>query len=267
MKESVGVEKEQEIDETTINKPEPLPGFHINAFHDIDTVPPNKEDLLHYLVYDDGYSVCLRKDDLDRDEYGVWHLKQTKLAYLEYIANHEAHWMAESPLVRHATCRILTLVHDDFEAVDQLMQVMKRNDKEEIVNFTLDKVNDASEFRTIVCLSRLTDHMVNQELTPEFQQLKYSWGVDGMAAKESAEHEKPRLISQGWTAKPDTASSFHYYENGSYSTWIRPTVRPGEMGTMPLGKPEKKASLVVRKNPCPLENSKPLLESNDATSM
>lgn len=262
--ESAKVEKEPEI-ETPV-QPESTPGFYMNAFHDIDTFPPNKEDLLHYLKYDDGYAVCLRKEDLqDLDEYGVWDLKKTKLQYLEYIANDEAHWIAESPLTRHATCRILTLIHDDYDAVNKFRNVMQRGNKDEIVNFTLDKVNDASEFRTTVCLSRLADHMVinQEELTPEFQQLKYNWAVDGTAAKEIAEKEKPRLIAHGWTAKSDKASSFHYYVNGpSHSSWIRPTVRPGEMGTVPRGKHEKKASLVVRKNPCPLQNSKPLLESS-----
>jgi hypothetical protein len=38
--------------------------------------------------------------------------------------------------------------------------------------------------------------VINQEeLTPEFQQLKYTWAVEGTAAKEIAEKEKPRLIA------------------------------------------------------------------------
>lgn len=100
--ESAKVEKEPEI-ETPV-QPESTPGFYMNAFHDVDTFPTNKEDLLHYLKYDDGYAVCLRKEDLqDLDEYGVWDLKKTKLQYLEYIANDEAHWIAESHLTRHDT--------------------------------------------------------------------------------------------------------------------------------------------------------------------
>ena len=35
--------------------------------------------------------------------------KASSSKYLEYIANDDAHWTAESPKVRDAMCRILTL--------------------------------------------------------------------------------------------------------------------------------------------------------------
>lgn len=231
------------------------------AFHNTDDYPVKKEDLIHYLRYDDGYTVCLEKEDLEYDEYGVWELKQAKLQYLETIANHKPHWIAESPLAYKATCRILSLTHEDFDGLDKFMDVMRHNDTEEILKFSLEKQNDASEFRTIVCLSRLTDLMVDQTKTPEFLELKRSWAYTGVAAKEATEAAPAGLISYGWTAKKAKDSSFHYYQNGPFTTWIRPTSRPLEKGTRPLGKKEKKASLVVRKNPCSVKDSMPLIES------
>jgi hypothetical protein len=56
--ESAEVEKEPEI-ETPVQPESTPPCFYMNVFHDIDTFPPKKEDLLHYLKYDDGYAVCL----------------------------------------------------------------------------------------------------------------------------------------------------------------------------------------------------------------
>lgn len=217
--------------------------------------------MIHYLRYDDGYTVCLRKRDLEYDEFGVWELKQAKLQYLETIANDASHWIAESPLAYEATCRILTLTHEDFAGIESFMNVMKQNDKDAILKFTLDKQNDASEFRTIVCLSRLGDLMVDQTPTYEYQALRQTWAQVGVQAKQNTEAAPSKTIAFGWNAKKDKDTDFHYYENGPFSSWIRPTSRPGEKGTMPLGKKEKKASLVVRKNPCPVSDSMELIVS------
>jgi len=234
-------------------------GFSIAAFHNIDETPAKKEDLIHYLRYDDGYTVCLRKEDLEFDDFGVWELKQAKLKYLEHIANHAPHWIAESPLSRKATCRILTLTHEEHAGMEKFMNVIKQDNKEEIVNFTLDKQNNASEHRTIVCLSRLVDLMVDQTSTPAFRELWYTWTNEGTTVKEDAEAESVRAIAFGWQNQHDKSTPFHFYVNGPLKTWIRPTSRPGEKGTMPLGKKEKKASLVVRKNPCPVQDSMALI--------
>jgi hypothetical protein len=236
----------------------------IATFHDVSDESPQQADLARYLQFDDGYSTCLVKDDLKTDTFGVWQLKQTKLQYLEQIANIADRWIVQIPIqgptpdtdLIASTCRVMSLTHEDFDAVIELKHALG-------TNMTLDNIyGHALEYRTMACLSRILDLSPTMLQHNQVDALRMSWYHAATAAKEAATAEPPALLQRGWTElrKPESFPHSYYQQVGSKSsTWIRPTARPGDMGAVAPKENEVRASLIVRGKPCPVENIQPLL--------
>lgn len=236
----------------------------IATFHDVHDESSQQADLARYLQFDDGYTTCLVKDDLKTDTFGVWQLKQTKLQYLEQVANIADRWIVQVPIqgptpdahLLASTCRVMSLTHDDFDAVIALKQALG-------TNMTLDNAyGHALEYRTMACLSRILDLSPRRLSHNQVDALRMSWYHAATAAKEAATAEPPALLQRGWTElrKLESFPHSYYQQVGSKtSTWIRPTARPEAAGAVAPKENEVRASLIVRGKPCPVENNQPLL--------
>lgn len=246
----------------------------IAMFHSLTEKTSQKNSLVQYLHYDDGYVVCLEEKDLVLDRQGVWKLKQAKLNYLDKIATSPTHWMIQEglPTLEQqpvSTCRIMTLTHEDFDGVELLHNVLGKDDSA-IFDFSLAKQNNASEYRTHACLLRLLDTVLKQTKTmlPQTTELatriRYDVSVAAVAAKTDADAEPPSRLQFGWSEHRTDEKSYSYYRNeleppqlSSGTTWIRPTAKPGAGVDGPEW--EKKAALIVRAKPCEWEKQLPLL--------
>lgn len=236
----------------------------IAAFHNVDNFSSQQAELARYLQFDDGYSTCLVKSDLTADSFGVWDLKVTKLKYLELIANNQDHWIMQIPSegtlpaldLMTSTCRVISLNHDDFDAVETLKQIIVSNG-----NVTLKEHGNALEYRTMACLSRFFEMSLGNVPSAQGDKVRMMWYEDAVAAKNAAQEEAPVPLRFGWIEirKPESFKYAYYQKVGvKETTWIRPTARSGEKGVTPKDN-ETRISLLVRKTPCPIEYSQSLL--------
>lgn len=236
----------------------------IAAFHNVDDSSSQRAGLARYLQYDDGYSTCLVKSDLTADTFEVWDLKENKLKYLELIANIQDHWRMQVPSegtlpafdLMTSTCRVISLNHDDFDAVETLKHIIVSGG-----DMTLKKHGNALEYRTMACLSRFFEMSLGTVPSPQEDTLRMMWYEIAVAAKNAAQEEAPIPLRFGWIElrKPESFKYSYYQKIGvKETTWIRPTARSGEIGVTPKDN-ETKISLLVRKTPCPMENSASLL--------
>lgn len=148
--------------------------------------PKQRLSILHYLQYDDGYPECVHEGDVS-----AWELKQLKFQYLLSIGGEESSWVARMsprnskatpPLSRHVssnptpppavdlrnvhlnasmlfgTCRLISLTHNDYDgnATEVLRHALQLNYGVESAPALLPVTNDALEFRTLLCMARMS---------------------------------------------------------------------------------------------------------------
>ena len=240
--------------------------------------------MMRYLAFDDGYEVCI--DPLDPGAAEAWKLKGLKFQHLLALAHVRDRWVmrmgprnrgdgpgfssavpavvgragehrADPPTfdLRNlrfdasrivSTCRLITLTVDDLggEAARVLAAALAEGTAG--TTFSVERQGDASEFRASSCIFRLVDMMLWRYPSTVAEDMELLAGADGPAF-------------------------------GS-SEWMVAHVRLGEMqsleilgGTMKQHARQLKAKLdesgadprsfTVRKKPCPLELTKPLMEA------
>jgi hypothetical protein len=153
-----------------------------------------KQELARYLLYDDGYKECIEPKQLP----AAAELKRLKLVFLEQSVHELEGWLVmleprnPSPASREsmnipiamepppsfhssylsspgfaealkgvlATCRLLSLTHRDFDgrAIELLRSVVEQNKY-----VSIEKREEALEFRAMNCLARLTRHSLEQQ--------------------------------------------------------------------------------------------------------
>jgi hypothetical protein len=151
-----------------------------------------REQLLQYLAYDDGYKNCIEGPEANPE---AAELKRLKLALLQQIANDPDSWTVtisprnpkarprkassstprspEPPAFDPAekvpynesfrkiltTCRLLALTHRDYEgnAIPRLRQSLRQFQFGNAGGLTLEKGNDALELRSLLWMYRLAN--------------------------------------------------------------------------------------------------------------
>ena len=254
-----------------------------------DELGNQNKELLHYLTFDDGYEECIRPGDGSNDPDG-WALKQLKYKMLQKIANQRDRWVMQvsprrgrnqgpgfssavqnshtSPPVFDmrkmrfdvsklvATCRLITLTDYDYDGQAQSVLADALNKGGELLqSFVVQKQSDALEYRAASCLGRLVDIMLR----------RYPSSV----AKDLDALSKPSRA-----ASEEASAAIQY---GS-EEWYAVHVRLGEMQSLEIlggsmmqharrlrssmGAPsaDGAAAFIVRRKPCPIEYSLPLLE-------
>ena len=254
-----------------------------------DALGNQNKELLHYLAFDDGYEECIRSSDGSNNP-GAWTLKQLKFRMLQKIANRRDRWVMQvsprrgknqgpgfSSAVQNsptsppifdvrkmrfdvsklvATCRLITLTDEDYDGQAQsILADALTKGGEFVESFMVEKQSDALEYRAASCIGRLVDIMLRRypsSVTKDFD-----------------------ALSKSSTAASEEASAAIQY--GS-KQWYATNVRLGEMQSLEIlggsmmqharrlrsgmGAPsaDGAAALIVRRKPCPIEYSLPLLE-------
>jgi hypothetical protein len=264
------------------------------------------KDVMTYLQYDDGYVSCLtEKSGGPRDLYGVLSLKKAKYQFLLQVANLPQFWTIQYPSteleVFHllespeqlletskqlmAMCRFLTLTHEDYDgrASKIVQQALAKPDFVE--TFAVRWQGPASEYRTRVCLSRLTDPAAKAPLGSRATAiekmerdllvgLRFEWSKDNAALKQQGQQgwdpERPRLLPEGWLpVREETSGHLYYYnqhdENGT-SIWERPVPIFGGKGVM-VDDPPPTASgkvayslTIARKELCAADDTRKIVQ-------
>mmetsp|Transcript_3170 Transcript_3170/g.4219 ORF Transcript_3170/g.4219 Transcript_3170/m.4219 type:complete len:733 (+) Transcript_3170:42-2240(+) len=144
-----------------------------------------RKNLLQYLVSDDGYRDCIKKDDNPQG----YELKLLKYRHLEAIANNRERWTVtfqprneKSKPTKNShipiqtdppkfnphkvrfdgsklipTCRLLALTNDDYDgkAIEALRKALENGTAG--TTFTVDRQSDELEYRALMWLARLTN--------------------------------------------------------------------------------------------------------------
>ena len=255
-----------------------------------DALGNQNKELLHYLTFDDGYEECIRPGDGSNNPDG-WALKQLKYKMLQKIANQRGRWVMQvsprrgrnqgpgfssavqnsptSPPVFDmrkmrfdvsrlvATCRLITLTDDDYEGQAQSILTDALTEGGEFAeSFVVEKQSDALEYRAASCIGRLVDIMLRRypsSVTKDLDALSKSYT---RAASEEAS-VAIQCGSKEWYATNVRLGEMQSLEilGGSMMQHAR-RLRSG------MGAPSADggAALIVRRKPCSIEYSLPLLE-------
>ena len=268
VKENAEEEEEEEEEEEMA----PLTHVSIAPYHNYNVKGmEQKADMIKYMCFDDGYTTCINVDDLERDFNlaPVVELKHSKFLLLQRMANIPKHWSVRIPERSEATilddysvfqdllptCRLLTLTQEEFrgKANQILKEALQSDDQQPLI--LADKVSNASEFRTMVCLARLIDEFLRVIPDPTqraaMESLKQTWSE---IAKESYQAAEPvPVLPEGWRELSNDKSGGHAYyvsELTGSTSWIRPLPQPFRRETNNHAQTTKKASLVARSKPC-----------------
>lgn len=249
----------------------------------------NKE-LLHYLTFDDGYEECIRPGDGSNNPDG-WALKQLKYKMLQKIANQRDRWVMQvsprrgrnqgpgfssavqnsptSPPVFDmrkmrfdvrklvASCRLITLTDDDYEGQAQsILADALTKGGEFVESFVVEKQSDALEYRAASCISRLVDIMLRRYPSSVAKDLD----ALSKSSTRSFSREASAAIQHGskeWYATNVRLGEMQSLEilGGSMMQHAR-RLRSG----MGASSADGGAALIVRRKPCSIEYSLPLLE-------
>lgn len=266
------------------------PEINIATYHDIgdneevELTEKQKSDLMTYVSFDDGYAACLQSDSVgDTDMFGVLALKKLKYDFLLKVANRRDFWVAEVPTRADANqlleaadhlrsmCRLLTLSHEDYEGRAKTV-LQKSMDKEDFLdNFSVKSQGNAHDYRTTVCLHRLTDEAFHanavtkqeKETKTALTKIRYEWAKNITELKKLALAEPPRPMPEGWSVHREEDNGHLFYQNKATgkSSWIRPVPVFGGKGVIVDYPPPAKngrsvlASTIARKKPCPIEDT------------
>lgn len=173
-----------------------------------------KQELLHYLTFDDGFKHCIKRDDSES-----FQLKTLKFFLLQRIANVRDRWILQisprnpysKPAMKSsipitleapkfdakklkfdgskliATCRLLALTTSDYDgnAINVLSDVLKNNTAK---SFMVQRQTDELEFRALTWLARLTSIKLSQypSSVPKDMELLQSSTVEFGSKKWSA---------------------------------------------------------------------------------
>jgi len=203
------------------------------------------------------------------------------------MANHPHRWTLHIPERKEAsimddveifrdlipTCRLLTLTQEEFEGTaNQVLKDALQSDDDFVI---AEKLNNASEFRSMVCLARLIDEFLRIIPDPipraAMESLKQTWADIAQKARRDAQFEPMTKLPGGWREYRNEKSGGHAYyidEQTNKATWVRPLPDNAETdGGLPLlprearaavgddGQPLKRASLIARSAPCSPEMS------------
>lgn len=265
------------------------PEISIAVYHEIgdseeELTEKQRSDLMTYVQYDDGYAACLQSDSGgDTDMFGVRALKKLKYDFLLRVANRREMWEAEVPARAGTTqlleaaeplrsmCRLLTLTHEDYEGRAKTV-LQKAMDKEDFLdNFSVKSQGNAHDYRSAVCLHRLTDVAFHAKAVSVEEKLaktaltkiRYEWAKNIAEHKKMALAEPPRPMPEGWSVHRVEDNGHLFYQNKATGTssWVRPVPVFGGKGVIvdypPPGKDGKHilASVIARKQPCPMEDT------------
>ena len=265
------------------------PEISIAVYHEIgdseeELTEKQRSDLMTYVQYDDGYAACLQSDSGgDTDMFGVRALKKLKYNFLLRVANQRGFWVAEVPARAGTTqlleaaeplrsmCRLLTLTHEDYEGRAKTV-LQKAMDKEDFLdNFSVKSQGNAHDYRSAVCLHRLTDvafhakavSVEEKSAKTALTKIRYEWAKNIAEHKKMALAEPPRPMPEGWSVHRVEDNGHLFYQNKATGTssWVRPVPVFGGKGVIvdypPPGKDGKHvlASVIARKQPCPMEDT------------
>mmetsp|Transcript_1501 Transcript_1501/g.3198 ORF Transcript_1501/g.3198 Transcript_1501/m.3198 type:complete len:486 (+) Transcript_1501:150-1607(+) len=252
-----------------------------------DTAEKQRSDLMAYISYDDGYAACLTPDSGgESDMFGVRSLKKLKYEFLQRVANRREFWTVRLVNAQRATgdellhaaehlrtmCRLMTLTHEDYDgrAKAVLQKAMDKGD-DMVNNFTVKSQGPASDYRTTVCLHRLTDEAFHATAATREEKLaktaltklRYEWAKDINDLKTKALAEPPRPMPEGWTVHREEENGHLFYQNKATgkSSWVRPVPVFGGKGVIVDFPPPAKngkntvASIIARRKPCPIEDT------------
>ena len=263
----------------------------IAPYHDM-TIPgkDQKEDMIKYMHFDDGYTTCINVDDLRKDPNlaDVLQLKHSKFLLRQRMANIPERWAIQVPRPTEAspvdaslfqnllpTCRLLTLTQEEFDG--KASKVLHDALHDESKPFVLDKkLGNASEFRTMVCLARLIDEFLRiiPDKVPRaaMESLKQSWSGIAKDSYRAAVEEPLPPLAEGWTELRNDKSNGHaYYIHGTLgvTSWVRPIpeegIRRSRKRLAAAGEKQevdptlKRSSLISRSTPCQASMSEWLL--------
>ncbi|KAL7463836.1 hypothetical protein ACHAXS_004190 [Conticribra weissflogii] len=218
-----------------------------------------RELLLRYLVFDDGYEECITTGGTD------WELKRLKFQHLLRLANSRDDWIVRLP-ARHpdarpgknlhainsksdsesavgidakrivSTCRLLSLTADDLDG--NSIGYLREKLHSTLKAIKLRRHGNALEYRAMMCVARLSTVALNPY--EEF-------------AKENGSEEPNQFGSREWTA--------WYIREGEVR--VLQILRRTALQQMEELEKSSKSSegFIVRKTgACPVENSTPLLD-------
>ena len=173
-------------------------------------------------------------------------------------------------------CRLMTLTHEDYEgqAKAVLRKALEKGDAF-FHDFSIKPQGPASDYRTAVCLHRLTDEAFHADAATRedklaktaLTKLRYEWAKDINDLKTRALAEPPRPIPEGWSVHREEENGHVFYLNKATgkSSWVRPVPVFGGKGIIvdfpPPAKNGKKtvAAIIARKKPCPIEDTMAVL--------
>lgn len=266
----------------------------VAAYHDYHKEGQSqKETMIEYLHYDDGYTTCIALSDLKTDPSvaQTLQLKHSKFLHLQRMANHPERWTVSVPEGIEPTevdesifedvlptCRLITLTVGDMDgSVNQILkEALVSNETEPYIVDSFS--SSAHEFRTMACLARLIDEFLRRISDPKqraaMESLKQRWASNAATARERALHEPLPPLPDDWVEYRNEKSNGHaYYVNrmSGTKTWIRPVPdfrqNPREIAAPPTlgddGQPLKNAALIVRNKPCDAELSKWMLGNQE----
>lgn len=232
-----------------------------------------KQELLHYLTFDDGHDECVkRKDDSDS-----FKLKTLKFIHLQHIANLRDRWvlkisprnptskpamnsripiMVEAPKFDSkkvkfdgskliSTCRLLALTTNDFggDANEVLSEVLRNNTAK---TFMIARQTDELEFRALTWLARLTSISLSRypSTVPKDIEALMSSDLEFRSKEWSAAHVRLGEMQTLEVLRSIATSGARQMLNN---------IKGRDVGD------DDDRSIYIRHKPCPLEYSQPLM--------
>jgi hypothetical protein len=226
--------------------------------------------VLSYLQYDDGYEQCVTEQDEE-----AWAFKLWKYPYLFELATSTNSWTVmmapRNPESRPATassipisdqvpqfdkqrikfvasvdalfstCRLLSLTHHDYNGTAQ--SLLKKN-LPNAGTFILPPTKDALEFRTLMCMARLTQTALG----------RFGMSTADLEDQITRRNREPGAFqSRNWTAAHVKLGEMQTLEALKGVAFASLRAFPDKMNSAP--------EFIMRDKPCPRANVEPLLRS------
>jgi hypothetical protein len=226
--------------------------------------------VLAYLQYDDGYEKCVTEQDGD-----AWAFKLWKYPYIFQLATSTNSWtvmmaprnpksrpvtassvlisdevprfdkqrikFSSSPNALFSTCRVLSLTHHDYNGTAQsLLQENLFN----VETYILPPTKDALEFRTLMCMARLTQTALG----------RFGVSIADLEDQVARLNREPGAFqSRNWTAAHVKLGEMQTLEALQGIAFAGLRAFPDKLNSAP--------EYTMRDKPCPRANLQPLLRS------